>query len=524
MRVRPSARTARPRTAANRIATAAPSEPRPKNRRSHFPFRPPLSSRGPMPRTLVFGSVGDHTDAVPAWFGDYKDRDYAVAIVYYGNCPESPWGRLLHESADYFASHKGGKFQNLLWWVREHPGALKQFDYVLVPDDDIRLTSSMIGRMVRTAKQYDLPVSSPCHRWDGRISYWKHMMARGSGARLAEPASGIELCNFVEMTCVLFDVEALRSFLDLFSCYSDALTGWGADWLIASACFTERHPFGVMHNIGIANSKARPGLPAGLREIDQLQPSDERRVAWQTIVEQSGLPLTDETQLRAWLPQPRMRCISLDRAVERRATFTREWIDRLGFPVQFFSAIDRRHIEDGRVLLPYVENAARCRISRSMTPGEIACAASHALLMHEEMEFCGPEGVFIMEDDCYPISYGDAGTIADRIREAVTALPGVEVVACHEPYTQYSVRESAGRAARVWTPPWGSCLTWYGPQGLRRAIALLSQLDCPTDWIWRDFSQSGQFAVLTPPVALHDVLDTTYIGNEYRGIHRRYVP
>lgn len=51
----------------------------------------------------------------------------------------------------------------------------------------------------------------------------------------------------------------------------------------------------------------------------------------------------------------------------------------------------------------YDEAAATRRTGRPLTACEIACATSHALVMHEEMEFCGPEGVFILEDDCVPL-------------------------------------------------------------------------------------------------------------------------
>ena len=49
-------------------------------------------------------------------------------------------------------------------------------------------------------------------------------------------------------------------------------------------------------------------------------------------------------------------------------------------------------------------------------------------------------------------------------------------------------------------------------------------MDGPADWVWREFSATGKFAMLNPPVAWHEVSDTTYIGNEFRGAKRRFVP
>lgn len=207
------------------------------------------------------------------------------------------------------------------------------------------------------------------------------------------------------------------------------------------------------------------------------------------------------------LPQPRMRCINLERAVERRERFTRDWIEGLGFPVKFFTAFDRRQVEAGEQRFPYDEAAARLRTRRPLTPGEIACATSHALVMREELESCGPEGVIIFEDDCHPLPGADR--IVERIRTAVQALPGIEVVACHQPHVRFTIREEAGGAVRILHPPWGSIVTWYSPQGLRRAFELTSRLNCPADWIWQDFARDGTFAMLKPAVASHARSDTT---------------
>jgi len=330
----------------------------------------------------------------------------------------------------------------------------------------------------------------------------------------------------VAMTCPVFEIDALRRFLGFYrdGGYAERLTGWGTDWLISCACFTEQRPFGVMHNVTITNPHTRPGTTPVLREIDTLESAEQRKQTWQSIVRSHSLALTGPDDLRTWLPDPRMRCINLDRATERRQRFTRDWIEGLGFPIQFFTAVDRRDIEQGRAVFAYDEAAARKRIGRRLTSGEVACATSHALVMREEMEFCGPEGVFIMEDDCFPIPGAGAERLIQRVRDAVAALSGIEAVACHKPHVRYTIREQAGGAMRLLDPPWGSIVTWYSPRGLRRACQMMSAMDGPADWIWREFSALGKFAMLDPPIAWHEVSDTTYIGNEFRGVHRRFIP
>jgi len=68
---------------------------------------------------------------------------------------------------------------------------------------------------------------------------------------------------------------------------------------------------------------------------------------------------------------------------------------------------------------------------------------------------------------------------------------------------------------------WGSPITWYSPLGLRLAYDILSRMEIPTDWLWRDLSAEGKFAMLVPPDARHDD-GTSYIGNEHRGLERQF--
>lgn len=118
-------------------------------------------------------------------------------------------------------------------------------------------------------------------------------------------AAGVALTNFVEMTSPIFEVEALRAFLDYFRRFASQLIGWGTDFVISSACYTSSRPFGVLHNVSVTNPWARG--PDG-REIDQYQPASERKKAWLTLASQVRLPICGPRQWRTWLPKPRMRC------------------------------------------------------------------------------------------------------------------------------------------------------------------------------------------------------------------------
>jgi len=94
-----------------------PAGPFPRRRpagRSPVTLPPPRSCRGPLPRTLVFSSAGDRGRAVSTWCVPPAGRDYQTALVYYGREPGGARAGSLEASADHFAVHRGGKFQNLL--------------------------------------------------------------------------------------------------------------------------------------------------------------------------------------------------------------------------------------------------------------------------------------------------------------------------------------------------------------------------------------------------------------------------
>ena len=117
-----------------------------------------------------------------------------------------------------------------------------------------------------------------------------------------------------------------------------------------------------------------------------------------------------------------------------------------------------------------------------------------------------------------------AEQVFERVQSGVKALPGIETILCHKPWGKYTLGERAGGAARLTRAPWGAVMTWYSPTGLRRAVSLLSQADCPADWIWRDFCSMGTLAMLDPPVASHEPSGATYIETRHRGVRRRFIP
>lgn len=87
--------------------------------------------------------------------------------------------------------------------------------------------------------------------------------------------------------------------------------------------------------------------------------------------------------------------------MERREAMVAKWSRFLPnpFPFPFHDAIDRRDIDSGHVDKP----PAASRIGRPLSTGEIACLMSHIAAAGRLLDWCGSDGVLVMEDDITPI-------------------------------------------------------------------------------------------------------------------------
>ncbi|MDR2982585.1 MAG: DUF707 domain-containing protein [Puniceicoccales bacterium] len=236
---------------------------------------------------LLFSSVGDVSQSFTSWNG--QERAYDIALAYYGN--SSARAAELKNSCDFFLQRKAVKFSNLAYWCALHPEMLDKYDYIFVPDDDITMTPEEIQRLLAMAKEGGYPVCSPAHSSDGRIS-WSHMRA--------EPEGGIVFTNFVEMTCPLFEITALKRFLAAFQKYADFVSGTGTDFIISSACGGPDRPFAVLHDIVVTNPTT---VSKGLRrrEMDEVHSDSKRWSIWGSISRE--FPFYPDNKVKFWRPE-----------------------------------------------------------------------------------------------------------------------------------------------------------------------------------------------------------------------------
>jgi len=217
-------------------------------------------------------------------------------------------------------------------------------------------------------------------------------------------------------------------------------------------------------------------------------------------------------------------CLNLPRAVDRRAQMQRLWTEERGFELEFFPAVDRRDIAAGAFPLPYDPAAARSRCGRELTPGEVACATSHHLLLRHALA-AGHTEIVVMEDDILPAAHTTPPAVNAAIQSALTTFPRLGVLILHEALQPVRAWETRGDTALLAEPPFGFCCVWLNARAMELLARDLATLCYPADWLWtRRFAPMKTVAMTTTPFCTHDGKDS-YIGNSSAGPQaRRFIP
>lgn len=215
-----------------------------------------------------------------------------------------------------------------------------------------------------------------------------------------------------------------------------------------------------------------------------------------------------------------LNCINLERAKERREAFENAWHKHLGFCINFHDAMDRRDVEHGAYYFDYDEEAAVKRIGRTLSSGEIACATSHGMLIESLLDV-GANGAIICEDDAMPL-IGEWEELEDTIEILNGDFPKAPICILHKPWGGWKSSAETDDFVKLSTPPFGSVMTYYTKEGLELMLDVLSRMDQPSDWAWKELSKKGKVFLAKNPVARHDGGDT-YVGNKARGNVRKFI-
>lgn len=113
---------------------------------------------------------------------------------------------------------RGGKWDGLHATLTEQ-GLLQDYDYILLPDDDLDMTADDIEAIFAAMRRHDLDVAQPALSWD---SYFSHFSV------LACPGFTLRYVNFVEIMAPCLRRDVLEKILPDFA---HTMSGYGLDYI-----------------------------------------------------------------------------------------------------------------------------------------------------------------------------------------------------------------------------------------------------------------------------------------------------
>jgi GR25 family glycosyltransferase involved in LPS biosynthesis len=221
-------------------------------------------------------------------------------------------------------------------------------------------------------------------------------------------------------------------------------------------------------------------------------------------------------------------CINLERATERKELIQKEWIDKLNLDIVFWSAYDRRRIENKEYFYPYDEISAKNNfLHRELNDGEIACATSFCMLYEHILKNNYSEAI-IMEDDITPL-FDNKSELFTKIEQGKKEFPNADIMLLHE-YPLIDKKKVYGIKKDIFSmcdkSPWGNQFFYANRKAITALYHLLKIIKFPADYPQLLLSAQKRVIIVNQPMCYHEWTgpnSKTYIGNSLRGTNRKFI-
>lgn len=218
-------------------------------------------------------------------------------------------------------------------------------------------------------------------------------------------------------------------------------------------------------------------------------------------------------------------CINLERAIERKDSIQKEWIDKIGLDIIFWKAYDRRDIELNIYPYPYNKDLTIKNLKRELSSGEIACSTSFCML-YEHILDNNYEEVIIMEDDIFPL-IKNKQELFEKIIEGKKEYSESNFMILHRKKNLIKTQKIISQKkyfSEINPVPWGNMLIYLDKTAIKKTYEILKQMICPADNAQRILFDKKELNVIVVNDSLcrHDT-DNTYIGNDFRNSHRNFI-
>src|ERR1017187_5144904 len=168
-------------------------------------------------RNLVLLRAGD-TSIHPHWLNaPGQERNWDLIVSYFGDDPD------IFRGGDWLRiDSKGPKLPGLHDVIRNHEQLVRQYDYVWLPDDDLRCSCEAINRLFDVCREQRLKLAQPSLTHDSYFTF---------PITLHSPLFRLRFTTFVEVMAPCMSSDVLWQLLPTMN---ENLSGWGVDFIWAA--------------------------------------------------------------------------------------------------------------------------------------------------------------------------------------------------------------------------------------------------------------------------------------------------
>jgi hypothetical protein len=210
---------------------------------------------------LVIATVGD-TSLHKEWLSDKPNFD--LVLLYYGN--DLNIAKSYTQDTPYIYASKGFKFSLIKSFINDNLEWVSKYEYIWLPDDDLKIDTKSINELFSIAKKYDLYLCQP-----SLLGYISHQITA------PQENSLLRYTNFVEIMAPLMN---LNTILKLKETFNVNYSSWGLDFIWSYLLNDPQDKIAIIdtikmtHTKPVGNPKLYSQFPHSL-EIDMQLAFDE---------------------------------------------------------------------------------------------------------------------------------------------------------------------------------------------------------------------------------------------------------
>ena len=210
-------------------------------------------------KNLVIVRAGD-SSLHPDWLRGKAERNWDLVVNYFGAKPPP----VPSEDITYIYG-KGPKWPALHELISSNPQLTADYDYIWLPDDDLRTDKTNINRLFEICREYNLEVAQPALTWNSYFGHLTTLQCRKYKVRFT---------NYVEVMAPCFSAAMLQKSLPLFD---SNLSGWGLDFIWTKLAQRPESGIAIVDAVSVCHTRPVGGPNYKALRDGGISPWDELR-------------------------------------------------------------------------------------------------------------------------------------------------------------------------------------------------------------------------------------------------------